>query len=250
MRIVISGTYSTGKTTLSLALSYLTGIPVTCARTMRKILPAVFPGYSLEQCGSSELIELGMRRFMERIEAEKQMGFSFISDGCPLQEWLYGSSRLETGFSPAEKPEIVKSWIESHPEEWRVFRETIESFGCIAKRYVQANYDKIIHLPLEFPFVADGHRPASEIFRTASDRLLQRTYKELNIRPFQVRGTVQARLEAIVKHTGITTIRSTSEAIRLSENYKKKRIDSVQIEKEHTSNRYFLSEAHLSRTFA
>jgi hypothetical protein len=97
MRIAISGTYSTGKTTLSLALSYLTEIPITRARTMREILPDAFPGYSLEQCGSSELIELGMRRFTERVRAEMQRGDSFISDGCSLQEWLYGSTRLKTG---------------------------------------------------------------------------------------------------------------------------------------------------------
>ena len=69
MRIAISGTYSTGKTTLSVALGFLTGIPVTCARTMREILPVAFPGYSLEQCNSIQLMALGMRRFVERVQA-------------------------------------------------------------------------------------------------------------------------------------------------------------------------------------
>jgi hypothetical protein len=103
MRIAISGTYSTGKTTLSLALSCLTDIPVTRARTMREILPEAFPDYTLEQCGSSELIELGMRRFLERVRAEIKTGVSFFSDGCPLQEWIYGSTRLKTGFNPVER---------------------------------------------------------------------------------------------------------------------------------------------------
>jgi hypothetical protein len=174
MRIAISGTYSTGKTTISLALSYLTGIPVTRARTMREILPDAFPGYSLEQCGSSELMELGMRRFSERVQAEMQWGNSFISDGCSLQEWLYGSTRLKTGFNPAEKPEQVKRWIEKHPEEWQIFRETIERFGRIVKLYAKDRYDTVIHLPAEFPLVADGHRPASETFRAASEQLLMR----------------------------------------------------------------------------
>ena len=39
MRVAISGTYSTGKTTIALALSYVTGVPFSFARTMREILP-------------------------------------------------------------------------------------------------------------------------------------------------------------------------------------------------------------------
>mgnify|MGYP007007859318 CR=1 FL=1 len=50
LRIAISGTYSTGKTTSSYALRYLTGIPRTHAQTMREILPIILPGKSLEEC--------------------------------------------------------------------------------------------------------------------------------------------------------------------------------------------------------
>jgi hypothetical protein len=231
MRIAISGTYSTGKTTLSLALSFLTGIPATRARTMREILPDALPGYSLEQCGSSELIELGLRRFSERSQAEMKQGNSFISDGCALQEWLYGSTRLKTGFNPAEKPEYVKRWIKNHPEEWLVFQTTIENFGRIVKFYVRKHYDTIIHLPAEFPFVADGHRPASETFRTASEQLLINTYHELGIHPIEVRGNLRERLNTIVNKVGLTVIRNTEDAIDLTESYKKKYVDTVRIEK-------------------
>ncbi|WP_333889024.1 AAA family ATPase [Sphingobacterium siyangense] len=96
-RIVISGTYCTGKTTLSLALSFATGIPSTHAPTMREILPDLFPGKNLKQCSYPELLRLGMERFKNRLEAESGLTTGFISDGCPLQEWLYGSTRLVTG---------------------------------------------------------------------------------------------------------------------------------------------------------
>lgn len=43
-KIVISGTYCTGKTTITLALEKATGIPATHALTMREILPDLFPG--------------------------------------------------------------------------------------------------------------------------------------------------------------------------------------------------------------
>lgn len=44
MNLAISGTYSSGKTTTTLALAYLTGIPRTHAKTMREILPDALPG--------------------------------------------------------------------------------------------------------------------------------------------------------------------------------------------------------------
>jgi hypothetical protein len=39
------------------------------------------------------------------------------------------------------------------------------------KKGLGAHYDTIIHLPVEFPFIADGHRPASKSFRKASEQL-------------------------------------------------------------------------------
>ena len=67
-RIVISGTYGTGKSTLTKEISRLTGIPQAVARGMRDILPEAFPGKRLEECLPSELVQLGMIRFGERRE--------------------------------------------------------------------------------------------------------------------------------------------------------------------------------------
>lgn len=229
MKIVISGTYSTGKTTLSLALSFLSGIPATRARTMREILPTAFPGYSLTQCGPEQLIELGMRRFTERIQAELKMNGTFISDGCPLQEWLYGSTRLKTGLNPAEDPEIVKAWIEKNPEMWRNFHETIEGFGKVAKEYTKKSYDAVVHLPIEFPFSPDGHRPTSESFRLESEQTLVNTYRELGIAPIIIRGTIQERLRSITERLCLKNVMSIDEALRLAIDYKKSH--AVQVEK-------------------
>ena len=216
MRIAISGTYSTGKTTLSVALGFLTGIPVTRARTMREILPVAFPGCSLEQCNSTQLMELGIRRFVERVQAESMMNGVFISDGCSLQEWLYGSTRMITGFNPTEKPENVKKWIENHPHEWSVFQQTIESFGKVVKRYAKNSYDTIIHLSVEFPMVQDGHRPASELFRAESDKLLNSAYQELGLSPVKVYGSIDNRLKSIVKLLNLNEVMSVEEAIYLT----------------------------------
>ena len=231
MRIVISGTYSTGKTTLSLALSYLTGIPAVRARTMREILPAAFPGYSLEQCGSSQLIELAIRRFCERTQAELKMDHSFVSDGCSLQEWLYGSTRLKTGFNPAEKPEVVKKWIETHSEEWHTFQQTIDALGKVVKEYARNSYDTFIHLPVEFPMTRDGHRPASEYFRTESEKLLMTTYEELGLSPIEIHGSLYDRLSAVVDHLGLDTVMDIDEAVRLINTRQKQGLFNIEMEK-------------------
>ena len=68
MRLAISGTYCTGKTTTSIALAHLTGIPRTHAKTMREILPEAFPGKTLEECTGPELFELGIRRYVQRAD--------------------------------------------------------------------------------------------------------------------------------------------------------------------------------------
>ncbi len=234
MRIVISGTYSTGKTTTSLALSLLTGIQATHARTMREILPATFPGKRLEECDFHELIELGMRRFTERIVIEKQLGNSFISDGCPLQEWLYGTTRMITGLNPSEKPWKLKLHRIMNAPEWRVFEQTITGFGKVVKEYTKNHYDAIVHLPVEFPFDPDGHRPTSESFREKSEILLQDTYKELGLDIVVASGTMEKRLEKMITALHLSPVMSIQDAIEKANMLRKEKFDSVKIEKERT----------------
>jgi len=241
MKIAISGTYSTGKTTLSVALGLLTGIPVTHARTMREILPAIFPNYSLAQCNPTQLVELGIRRFTERIQAEIMMNGSFISDGCALQEWIYGSTRMITGFNPMEKPENVRKWIEAHPAEWRVFQQTIESFGKVVKDHVKSSYDVMIHLPVEFPMVQEGHRPASETFRDASDKLLTNTYQELGLNPIKVSGSMNKRLGMIVETLKLDPVMRIEDAIDRVNAQRKSKIFHIDIEQDGEGQVYLLA---------
>ena len=73
MKIAISGTYSTGKTTTTLALSYYTNLSQTHAKTMREILPKALPGKRLEDVTGPELVQLGIRRLMERAVRESHL---------------------------------------------------------------------------------------------------------------------------------------------------------------------------------
>jgi Response regulator of the LytR/AlgR family len=230
MKIAISGTYSTGKTTTSIALSLLTGIPVTHARTMREILPAAIPGKRLEECGFHELIELGVRRFSERVIAEQKIGSSFVSDGCPLQEWLYGTTRMSTGLNPTESPEKIRMHKLLYATEWEVFEETIMALGKTVKEYTKHHYDLIIHLPVEFPFNPDGHRPTSELFRQKSEELLIRTYEELELQVVEFKGSISSRLEAILRYLRIEPVMPVDEAINIAQKTKRERFDNVKIE--------------------
>ncbi|WP_252895227.1 AAA family ATPase [Fructilactobacillus florum] len=71
--IVISGTYSTGKTTTTTALSIATGIPMINALSAREILTSLYPGLRFQDMNMKELIALGLYRFKERIKAEENL---------------------------------------------------------------------------------------------------------------------------------------------------------------------------------
>ncbi|GGX50037.1 AAA family ATPase [Saccharospirillum salsuginis] len=214
MRIAVSGTYSTGKTTTTEALALITGIPRTQARTMREILPEAVPGKNLEACSSAELIQLGIRRFKERAINEALAGPDFLSDGSSLHEWVYGQARLETGINPAlgsVRQELTK--LATWPRR-RYFAEVLDQFGRVVKQHAQTEYDEFIHLPIEFPLLKDGHRPVSERFRYLSDRLLLRTLVELGIPHRVISGDLETRLEKILAYYPLPRRMPVRQAIR------------------------------------
>jgi len=232
MRIAVSGTYSTGKTTTTLALSYLTGIKKTHARTIREILPTTFPGKRLEMCKPHELIELAQRRFYERCTAEEEMGGNFLSDGCSLQEWVYSSARLVTGLNPNEPRWKVKMEKMLYKYRYDVFALQIENLGKLVKSYATKHYDLFIHLPVEFPFVADGHRPVKEEFRYYSEEILLKTYKEINANVMEVRGSMEERLETLVTKLNLNKVMSIDEAVAKASVNAKVQFDDVKMEYE------------------
>jgi hypothetical protein len=208
MKLAISGTYCTGKTTTSIALAHLTGIPRTHAKTMREILPEAFPGKTLEECTGPELFELGIRRYVERAVHESHLPDGFVSDGSSLHEWVYGTVRMSVGIHPDDgepKPEAIA--------QARLFAEVIKHFGAVVKQHASRTYDAFVHLPVEFPLVADGHRPVSERFRQLSDQMLRDTLAELGIPHQVVGGTIPQRLTRIVELYDLPTVCGVDEAI-------------------------------------
>jgi nicotinamide riboside kinase len=213
LRLAISGTYSTGKTTTTEALSMWVGVPRTHAQTMREILPDVLPGKALEDCTFPELIQLGIVRFTERAVRESGMKGSFISDGSSLHEWVYGKARMIVGINPSDGP-IRRTMRAALVLPYKkVFSEINEGFGAVVKRHAKKAYDEFIHLPVEFPLVKDGHRPVSEEFRALSDRLLVQILTELNIKFHVVSGTIEQRLTKIAGIYGFKPVMPLDRAI-------------------------------------
>jgi nicotinamide riboside kinase len=213
LRIAISGTYSTGKTTTTEALSLWVGLPRTHAQTMREILPEVLPGKALEDCSFPELFQLGIVRFTERAIRESAMAGSFVSDGSSLHEWVYGKARMIVGINPNDGP--VQRAIRAAlvlPYK-KIINDVNEGFGAVVKRHAKKAYDEFVHLPVEFPLVKDGHRPVSEEFRALSDRLLVQILTELGI-PFRVvSGTIEDRLVKIAAIYGLTPVMPLDKAL-------------------------------------
>ncbi|WP_067510194.1 AAA family ATPase [Actinoplanes sp. TFC3] len=213
MKLAISGTYSSGKTTTSIALSHLTGIPRTHARTMREILPRLLPGRRLEECTIPQLLQLGMARYTERAVHESKLPDGFISDGSSLHEWVYGSVRVAVGLHPG-RPRDPAGFRSADEREF--FVQVMDAMGAVMRRHAMDAYDAFAHLPIEFPLAADGHRPVSEEFRALSDKLLLDALGQAGIPVRVIGGSLGGRLNQIVGAFDLPTVMPVNKAIGLA----------------------------------
>ncbi|MDQ4504040.1 AAA family ATPase [Sinomonas sp. ASV322] len=217
LRLGISGTYSSGKTFTSMALSHYTGLPRTKARTMREILPEAAPGKTLEQCTATQLIQMIVTRHVERAVYESQLAETgFVSDGSSLQEWIYGSVRVRLGLNPNSSAHLAAGESVELTPELAYFGEVMASLGNSFKLHVRKSFDAFVHLRHELPLSADGHRPVNENFRTMSDEILQTTMDELGIPFHVVSGTVEERLLQVAAHFGLAVRMRPEDAIELA----------------------------------
>ncbi len=236
LRIAVSGTYSTGKSTTTEALSLVTGIPRTHALTAREILVDLLPGKRLEELSAGELIALGLRRLEERIHHEASEPGSFISDGSVIHEWVYGEARMKAGINPSANifhrifNEIVGLPIKPF------YKAYMEAYGKVVKSRAKRVYDVYIHLPVEFELVSDSHRPVSEPFRELSDKILLDTLKEINIPYHVVGGTVFERITKIVELLDLPIVMDIESAITIAESRVRESIKVIENDARHHTN--------------
>lgn len=216
-RLAVSGTYSTGKTTTTEALSIATGIPRTHAKTARELLMEDLPGKQLEELSAAELIQLGLRRLEERIHHEAAQTGSFISDGSVIHEWVYGDVRMRLGINPSAGGfHRMMNEVAGLPVK-RFYKSYMKAYGAVVKSRARRLYDAYVHLPVEFELVSDNHRPVSESFRHSSDQLLLSTIEEMGIPCHVVRGSVKERLEQIMDRFDFPEVVPLDEAIDIAQ---------------------------------
>ncbi|MBZ5953176.1 AAA family ATPase [Leuconostoc gelidum subsp. gasicomitatum] len=215
--IVISGTYSTGKTTTTTALSIATGIPMIDALSAREILITLYPGRRFQDMSMTELLALGLYRFKERIKAETSLVINksdFISDGSVLNEWIYGTVRTKIGINPGAVwyQQFIKFFLGLNAN--RFMKKYLNGYGTVVNDYAKKSYTEIIHLPIEFDMDTDGHRPVSEKYRQLSNKEIFTAYKQLDISMHIVGGTLEERIDRIIKILNCPQIVNTKDAIR------------------------------------
>ena len=191
MRIVITGSHGTGKTTLGKNLfRYLqeekmkigvTGSHGTGKTTLSKLLAgknnwrylpesplqAMTKGFPINE---ETPIETEIWIFAKQIEMETFTPESWVADKCLIDLLAYARYLM-----PKEK-------------------SLLETLTKIVKR--NAVYDVVIYLPTgEFPIEDDGFRSTDPVFQEAIDKEITRIMREMNIEYHKIVGTREERLE-------------------------------------------------------
>lgn len=216
IHLAISGTYSTGKSTTTEALSIATGIPRTHAMTSREILIDLIPGKTVMELNAMELVKLGLRRFEERVHNESGSG-PFISDGGVFHEWVYFEARMRVGINPGADWWVTAIKKVTGLPVKHFYQRYTDALGEVTKARAVRIYDAYVHLPVEFDMKRDGHRPVSEKFRRISDELLIQSLEELGIPYHIIGGSIPERLEKIIDIFNLPLVVPIDEAIAKAE---------------------------------
>ena len=141
----------------------------------------------------------------------------FVSDGSSLQEWIYGSVRVQVGINPNASAHLAESERVEKTAELVFFEDVMEQLGRAMKRHVKASFEAFVHLRNELPLAADGHRPVNEHFRRTCDGLLVATLDELAIPYHVVGGSIAERLQTICRLFDLVPVMSLGAALDLAE---------------------------------
>lgn len=186
--LAIVGSYGSGRSTLSRALAERTGLPIAYGSAMADPIGA--EGKPVHDWTDGELVQLTVRRYSERIQAEAACPDGFISDGSILHEPIYAKCRLAAGSYPAGDD------LAAFPRDpaTAAYEDVTDHIGLLARAHAAQAYDLYFHLPVEFP-LRDAEPPISEDFRRLTEAALRDALDAAGARVLILTGTVDERVE-------------------------------------------------------
>lgn len=172
-RIVIVGSFSTGKTTLAEALARKLDVPLL-PEAAREVVEL---GFKLDKDATPETEALiFLKQFNNEISYPE-----FVGDRSLIDTMAYAGWVLEN--QPRRKEMAL----------W-------EECERLAERRLRTNYSHVFYLPIEFPIIPDGLRPMDPEFQKEIDERIQMLLETHGVRHENVTGSVEERLSQIEVH--------------------------------------------------
>jgi nicotinamide riboside kinase len=170
VRIAITGTHGTGKTTLATELAQKLGLPLITeqARRVARVMGIVHARQLVKDKALARRFQKAVLR--EQIRAENDCPDGFISDRSTLDCWAYWAA-----YGLGNDPE---------------YRDL-----CLSRPY-----DLLVYVPLEIPCQADGFRDTDESLRQLVDRFIQKDLLwQCRCPVLPVTGSPEERVKAVLE---------------------------------------------------
>lgn len=168
MRIVLTGSHGSGKSTLT------KHFPNRLEEVARKLIGEIGHPKDMtqEQLDNFEL------EIIQRQIAEETRLQDFISDRCVIDVLAYATS-FATAKTLTSLKDTVDFYLETNP------------------------YDLVFYTPIEFPLENDGTRFEWELYQQLIDLQIVKYLQRHKIEYIELRGSVEKRLETIHKHIAL-----------------------------------------------
>lgn len=178
-RVVIVGSFSTGKTTLAEALARKMGLPLL-PETAREVVEL---GFKLDKDATAETETLiFLKQFNNELSAREFVGDRSLIDVMAYAGWVLDNQ-------PRRKENAL----------W-------EECELLAERYLRTNYSHVFYLPIEFPIVLDGLRPDDPEFQKEIDERILRLLSTHGVAYETVTGGVEERVAQIQERLSDATV--------------------------------------------
>lgn len=174
-RIVIVGSFSTGKTTLAELLARKLGLPLL-PEVAREIAAL---GFKLDKDTNAETETLiFLKQYNNELSFPEFVGDRSLIDGMAYAGWVLDNQ-------PRRKENVL----------W-------EECERLAERHLRTNYSNVFYLPIEFPIVPDDLRPMDPEFQKEIDQRIVALLETHDVRYETITGSVEERMSRIEKILG------------------------------------------------